>query len=155
MNIQTSPIDAWLEHTAHVEAWFNSLIENDPTAYEKSICTHYLSDHNKDAINEQTILLAKLQESIYKCHSKILQLSGVGYELSQMENVKKLILTTVSWIEEIFCYSIVDWAEMQHLYHEQISYIRLRIIGINYCLSFSREVLNIYLLLNIQITIYF
>ena len=118
-NIQTSPIDAWLDHTTRVQARFNRLIKNDPIAYLESICTLYLTDHDKDAIQEQTILLAKLQKSIYKCHSEVLQLSGVGDELSRVENVKKIIWTTVSWVEEVFCYAIVDWTEVQHLYHER------------------------------------
>ena len=118
-NNQTSPIDAWLEHTTRIQARFNRLIKNDPIAYLESICTLYLADHDKDAIQEQTILLAKLQKSIYQCHSEILQLSGVGDELSCVENVKKIIWTTVSWVEEVFCYAIVDWTEVQLLYHEQ------------------------------------
>ena len=118
-NIRTSPIDTWLENTTRVQAWFNTLIKTDPIAYLESICTLYLADHDKDAIQEQTILLAKLQKSIYKCHSEILQLSGVGDELSRVENVKKIIWTTVSWVEEVFCYAIVDWTEVQRLYHER------------------------------------
>jgi hypothetical protein len=118
-NIRTSPIDTWLENTTRVQAQFNTLIKNDPIAYLESICTLYLADHDKDAIQEQTILLAKLQKSIYKCHSEILQLSGVGDELSRVENVKKIIWTTVSSVEEVFCYSIVDWTEVQRLYHER------------------------------------
>jgi hypothetical protein len=118
-NIQTSPIDAWLEHTTRIQARFNRLIKNDSIAYMESICTLYLADHNKDAIHEQTILLSKLQKSIYKCHSEILQLSGVGEELSRVEHVKKIILTTMSWVEEVFCSAIVNWTEVQHLYHEQ------------------------------------
>jgi hypothetical protein len=117
-NIQT-PIDAWLEHTNRIQTRFNRLIKNDPIAYLESICTLYLADHDKDAIQEQTILLAKLQKSIYRCHDEILQLSGVGEELSCVENVKKIICTTVSWVEEVFCYAIVDWTEVQRLYHER------------------------------------
>ena len=118
-NILTSPIDAWLEHTTRVQARFNRLIKTDPIAYLESICTRYLADHDKDAIQEQTILLAKLQKSIYKCHSKILQLSGVGEELSRVENIKKDIWKTVSWVEEVFCYAIVDWTEVLRLYNER------------------------------------
>jgi hypothetical protein len=118
-NVQTSPIDAWLEHATRVQARFNRLIKNDPIAYVESICTLYLADHDKDAIQEQTILLAKLQKSIYKCHSEILQLSGVGEELSHVENIKKDIWKTVSWVEEVFCYAIVDWTEVQRLYNER------------------------------------
>jgi hypothetical protein len=92
-NIQTSPIDAWFKHTTRIQAQFNRLIKNDSIAYMESICTLYLTDHDKDAIYKQTILLFKLQRSIYKCHSKILQLSGVGEELSHVEHVKKIILT--------------------------------------------------------------
>jgi hypothetical protein len=118
-NIQTSPIDAWLEHTTRIQARFNRLIKNDSIAYMESICTLYLADHNKDAIHEQTILLSKLQKSIYQCHSKILQLSGVGEELSRVEHIKKFILTTISWVEEVFCSAIVDWTEVQRLYDER------------------------------------
>jgi hypothetical protein len=119
MNVPTSPVDAWLEHTTRVQARFNRLIKNDPIAYLESICTLYLADHNKEAIHEQATLLAKLQKSIYKCHDEILQLSGVGDELSRVEIVKKNICTTVSWVEEVFCYAIVDWTEVQRLYDER------------------------------------
>ena len=102
-----------------MQAQFHKLVKNDPIAYVESICSLYLADRDKDAIQEQTILLAKLQKSIYKCHGKILQLSGVGDELSRVEKVKKIISTTVLWVEEVFCYAIVDWAEVQHLYHER------------------------------------
>ena len=115
----TCPIDTWLEHTTHVQGRFNKLIKNDPKAYLESICTRYLADHDKDVIQKQTILLAKLQKLIYKCHNEVLQLVGVGDELSCVENVKKIIWTTVSWVEEVFCHAIVNWTEVQHLYHEQ------------------------------------
>jgi hypothetical protein len=118
-SVQTSPIDAWLEHTTRIQARFNTLIKNDPIAYLESICILYLADHDKEAIHEQTSLLAKLQKSIYRCHNEILQLSGVGDELSRVENVKKIIWTTVSWVEEVFCYAIVDWTEVQRLYDER------------------------------------
>ena len=115
-----SPVNAWLENTTRIHARFNRLTKNNPIAYLESICTLYLADKDKDAIQEQTILLAKLQKSIYKCHSEVLQLSGVGDELLRVDNVKKIIGTTVSWVEEVFCYAIVDWTEVQRLYHEQI-----------------------------------
>ena len=118
-NTKTSQVDIWLEHTTRVQARFNKLTKNDPIAYLESICTLYLSDHDKDAIQEQTVLLAKIQKSIYKCHGKILQLSGVGDQLSRVENVKKIIGTTPSTVEEVFCYAIVDWHEMQRLYREK------------------------------------
>jgi hypothetical protein len=57
IQVQTCPIDAWLKRTTHVQAQFNKLIKNDPIAYLETICTLYLADHNKDAIQEQTILL--------------------------------------------------------------------------------------------------
>ena len=118
-NVQRSPVDAWLKHTTRVQARFNRLVKNDPITYVESICTVYLADHDKEAIQEQTTLLAKLQKSIYKCHDEILQLSGVGDELLCVEKVKKIIWTTVSWVEEVFCYAIVDWTEVQRLYDER------------------------------------
>jgi hypothetical protein len=85
----------------------------------ESICAIYLADHDKDAIQEQAILLDKLQKFIYKCHGEILQLVGVGEELSRVENIKKDIWKTVSWVEEVFCYAIVDHTEVQRLYQER------------------------------------
>ena len=71
--MSTCPIDSWLEHTTRVQDRFNKLIKNDPKAYLESICIRYLADRDKDVIHEQTILLAKLQKSIYKCHNEVLQ----------------------------------------------------------------------------------
>jgi hypothetical protein len=118
-NTETHPINSWLEHTTRVQARFNRLIKNDPIAYLESICTRYLADQDKDSIQDQTILLAKIQKSIYKCHTEVLQLSGVGDDLSYVENVEKVIRTTVSWVEEVFCHAIVDWTEVQRLYRER------------------------------------
>lgn len=118
-NIGTSPIGAWLEHTTRIQARFNKLVKNNPVAYLESICTLYLADHDKHAIQEQTVILAKLQKSIYKCHGQILQLSGIGEELSCVEDVKKIICMTVSWVEEVFCHAIVDWTEVERIYREK------------------------------------
>lgn len=93
--------------------------QNNPVAYLESICTLYLNDHDKDRIQEQTVLLAKVQMSIYNCHDEVLQIYGIGDELSQVENVKKNICATVSWVEEVFCSAIVDWTEVQRLYRER------------------------------------
>ena len=106
MNTQTSPlaIDAWLDHTTRVQARFNRLIKNNPIAYLESICTLYLTDHDKDAIQEQMILLAKLQKSIYKCHSEVLQLSGAGDELSRVENENHLDNSIMGRGGVLLCY---------------------------------------------------
>ena len=121
MDNQTRPTETSISlyHTTRVQAQFDRLIKNNPIAYLDSICTLYLADHDKDAIQEQRVLLAKLQKSIYKCHDNVLQLSGVGDELLCVENVKKIILTTLSWVEEVFCYANVDWTEVQHLHQER------------------------------------
>ena len=114
-----SPIQTWLEHTTRVQAHFNRVIDNNPIAYLESICTLYLSDHDLERIQEHTITLSNLQKSIYKCHTEVLQLSGVGQDLSRVESVKKQICTTVSWVEEVFCHAIVDWTDVQRQYDEQ------------------------------------
>jgi hypothetical protein len=87
--------------------------------YAEKICVGFLADHDKDVIHEETIRLAKLQKSIYKCLGKVLQLSGIGDEYSRVESIKKAICTTITWVEEIFCYAIVDWAEVQRIHSER------------------------------------
>jgi hypothetical protein len=119
--IQASPINSWpgLDQAARVQLRFNKLVNQNPTAYVEKICVSYLADHDKDVIHEETIRLAKLQKNIYNCQEKVLQLSGIGDEYSRVDSIRKVICTTISWVEEIFCYAIIDWAEVQRIHSER------------------------------------
>ena len=114
-----SPIKSWLDQAARVQLRFNKLVKRNPTAYAEKICVSYLSDHDKDVINEEMIRLAKLQKNIYNCQEKVLQFSGIGDKHSRVDSIRKVICTTISWVEEIFCYAIVDWAEVQRIHSER------------------------------------
>jgi hypothetical protein len=117
--IQASPINSWLDLATRIQFRFNKLVNQNPTAYAESICVGYLGDRDKDIIHEETIWLAKLQKKIYKCQEKVLQLSGIGDEHSKVDAIRKIICSTISWVEEIFCYAIVVWAEVQRIHSER------------------------------------
>jgi hypothetical protein len=102
-----------------VQARFDKLVNQNPTAYAERICITYLADRDKDVIHEETIRLAKLQKNIYICQEKVLQLSGVGDEHSRVDTIRSVICRTISWVEEIFCYAIVDWADVQRIHSER------------------------------------
>jgi hypothetical protein len=102
-----------------VQVQFDKLVNQSPTAYAERICVSYLADRDKDAIHEETIHLAKLQRNVYNCQDKVLQLSGIGDEHSRVDTIRKAICTTISWVEEIFCYAIVDWTEVQRIHSER------------------------------------
>ena len=93
-------------------------MNKNPKAYAEKICVGFLADRDKDVIHEETIRLGRLQKRIYKCQDKVLQLSGIGEEYSRVEDIKKAICTTIGWVEEIFCYAIVDWAEVLRIHSE-------------------------------------
>jgi hypothetical protein len=117
--IQARPIDTWLERVTRVEARFGKLVNQNSVAYTERICANYIADRDKDAIHQETIYLAKLQKIIYHCQDKILQISGIGDEHSRVDTVRKVICTTISWVEEVFCYAIVDWAEVKRIHSER------------------------------------
>lgn len=117
--IQTSPINSWLDYATRLQVRFNKLVNQNPSAYAEKICVGFLADRDKDIIHEETIRLAKLQKSIYKCQDKVLQLSGIGDEYSRVDSIRKAICTTIAWVEEIFCYAIVDWGEVQRIHGER------------------------------------
>ena len=95
------------------------MVNQNPSAYAEKICVGFLADRDKDIIHEEMIRLAKLQKSIYKCQDKVLQLSGIGDEYSRVDSIRKAICTTIAWIEEIFCYAIIDWGEVQRIHGER------------------------------------
>ena len=95
---------------------FDKHTHSDVFRFVDLICTTFIADRNKDSIHEQAITLSRLQKGIYKCHDEILQAAGVGSGLSEVDRVRKKICTTVSWVEEIFCYAIVGWTEVNELY---------------------------------------
>jgi hypothetical protein len=78
------------------------LVNQNPTAYAEKICIGYLADRDTDVIHKETICLAKLQKNIYKCQEKVLQLCGIGDKHSRVDTIRKVICTTISWVEEIF-----------------------------------------------------
>ena len=98
---------------------FNKIVNQNPTAYAENICVNYLADRDKEAIHEETIRLAKLQKKIYNYQEKVLQLSGIGDKHSRVDSIRNIICTTISWVEEIFCYAIIDWAEVQRVHTER------------------------------------
>ena len=112
----TTPVDSWLDRTHRIEMRFDKLTHGNVFQFVDLICTTFIADRNKDSIHEQVILLSRLQKGIYKCHNEILQAAGVGSEFSEVERVRKKICTTVSWVEEIFCFAIVGWTEVNELY---------------------------------------
>ena len=117
--IQASPINLWLDYATCLQVQFNKFVNQNPTVYAEKICVGFLADCDKDIIHEEKICLEKLQKSIYKCQNKVLQLCGIGDECSRVDCIRKAICTTITWVEEIFCYAIIDWAEVQQIHGER------------------------------------
>ena len=112
----TSLVDSWLERARRIEMRFDKLTNGDSMTFVDQICTTFILDRSKDSIHEHSIALSKLQKGIYQCHNEILQVAGVGSELSKVEKVQTRICTVVSWVEEVFCHAIVGWSDVQNLY---------------------------------------
>jgi len=106
----------WLKRARRIEARFNEIVANDSVAYVQTLCVNFLLDKDKASLHESSISLSKLRKTIYTCHAEILQACGVGDELSKVEAIEKEIQTAISWVEEVFCYAIVDWTEVERLF---------------------------------------
>jgi hypothetical protein len=112
----TSPVDSWLERAHQIEVRFDKLTNGDGMTFVDQICMTFILDQSKNSIHEYSIALSQLWRGIYQCHNEILQVAGVGSELSEVERVRTKICTRVSWIEEVFCHAIVGWSDLQNLY---------------------------------------
>jgi hypothetical protein len=112
----TSPVDSWLERAHRIEVRFDKLTNGNGMTFVDEICSTFILDRSKDSIHEHSIALSQLQKGIYRCHNEILQVAGVGSELSEVERVRTKICTIVSWVEEVFCHAIVGWSDVHNLY---------------------------------------
>ncbi|KAJ3513188.1 hypothetical protein NLJ89_g3089 [Agrocybe chaxingu] len=90
-----------------------------PYAFVNSICKNFLANRDKDEIHKQTIALGKFRKSIQKYQDLILQECGIGDQWSEVEGVRKQICETLSLVEEVFCYALVDWDEVRRLHAEK------------------------------------
>ena len=103
-------------HVNRINQRFKTTTYNAPALFTEQICLRFLSDGNKDAINESMEKVSKSQQSIYKYQNEILTLTGVGPEFHRVAEISKEINLVVRWIEEIMCIAMVEPSEVVKMY---------------------------------------
>jgi hypothetical protein len=91
-----------------------------PQDYVERICASFLENRDKDRIYEEVVRISRYRNSIYRYQNEVYALAGAGPEHERAAEVGKEICMVLSWVEEILCYAMVDFSEVQerHLARE-------------------------------------
>lgn len=106
-----------------VAAKFDVLMKGDPRQHVHDICGKYIISRSKDVLRDAIIALTPLQQSIYRYQAELLTLGGLGKEWIRSEEVSKVILKVVRYLEDLLCYAMVDPEELIDLFRRhQLGY---------------------------------
>ncbi|RDB27040.1 hypothetical protein Hypma_005155 [Hypsizygus marmoreus] len=81
-----------------------------------TVCTQYLSSHDKDDINDAIIKISPLQCSINRYQDEILQVSGVSEEWQRSEDVARSVREVIQNLEELLCTAMVGYDDLVSLH---------------------------------------
>lgn len=107
------PLASWKEGVERIQRSLARTVGTSPQVYVEGICAAYLEERDKDRIYEKIVRLSKLQNMIYRYSNEVYALAGVGPEHERATQVGADVNTVLGWLEEIFCYAIVDFKEVQ------------------------------------------
>lgn len=107
------PLASWMEGVERINRSLGRTVGASPHDYVEGICAAYLEEQDKDLIYERIVRLSKLQGMIGRYANEVYALVGVGPEYKRAAQVGTNVNTVVSWLEEVFCYAMVDFREVQ------------------------------------------
>jgi hypothetical protein len=105
-----------MEHANRVFARMNRITLDNPTAFMEQVCLAFLTNKDIDAVHQHVVKLGKCQKSIYKYQNEIYTLGGITQDYHTVDKMVKEICRVVRWIEELFCYAMVDIAEVGRMH---------------------------------------
>lgn len=108
-----------MEGVERVHRCLNRATEGAPRSYVEQICSSFLDNQDKDPIHDKVVRLGRLQKSAYRYENEVYALVGVTKEYRRASEVVKEVNMVLSWVEEIFCYAMVDVEEVRDRYTEK------------------------------------
>lgn len=102
----------------NVKRQLDKLTENQPYKFADAVCLEFLKNREKDNIHEHVTKLGNLQKRVICCQDEILQLAGIGKEWSQLLEIAEEVRKMTCWVEEIFCYAIVAYSEVERMHQD-------------------------------------
>ena len=61
----------------------------------------FLGNRNTDTLDEQIVIIDKLQTSINHYGNEVLTLSGMGPEYEKIREITRVVCDVVKWLEEV------------------------------------------------------
>lgn len=102
----------------NIDRLLDEMTDKQPRQFAEAICLEFLNSHDKDKIHKHVVQLGKLQKRIVRCQDEILQLAGVGKEWNRLAEVAEDIRIITCWVEEIFCYAMVAYSEVEQMHRD-------------------------------------
>ncbi|KAF9545570.1 hypothetical protein CPC08DRAFT_769838 [Agrocybe pediades] len=110
-------IEAWMEQGRRVQRRFQKWCNNNPKELLESIYQRCIKDDVMQmSIEDSLSYIVTLQNSIDRFQDEILNLSGVGAALEELQAIGACITTTRNWVDELFCFTALGHLELKKMY---------------------------------------
>lgn len=116
-SVQDKQIKFYMFKAENVKRQLDRMTGDNPQQFVDEICLSFLRSGEKDVIHEYVTKLGDFQKRVVHCQDEILQLAGVGEEWNRLSEIAEDVRKMTFWVEEIFCYAIVAYLDVDRMYH--------------------------------------
>ena len=92
------------------------ITEDSPAKFVDRICREFMYTLDAEPLKALSKKCSDILTSINHCHSKVLQLAGVGSQLESINETIQSVRKLIGWIDEIECVIIIDQRDVFRMY---------------------------------------
>ena len=78
-----------------------------------------MASADENLINTAITTISQFREHLHNCENRVLQLAGVGKELTQVHSALRDVNMIIMWLEELCCYVMSDIAGLADMHASQ------------------------------------
>ena len=115
-----APVTVWLERADRIAARLRKITGDDTKKYLHRIVEDFLGNRNTDTLDEQIVIIDKLQTSINRYGNEVLTLSGMGPEYEKIREITRVVCDVVKWLEEVLWVATIgDVDDVEAMFKER------------------------------------
>ena len=115
----SNQLASYLWQTKSIRKELGVITEHSPRSYVESIYTKYMASVDENLINTAITTAGKFRDCLHDCENGVLQLAGVGNELTEVHSALRDVNMIIGWLEELYCYVMSDVAELVDMHASQ------------------------------------
>ncbi|KAF9041368.1 hypothetical protein BJ165DRAFT_1530098 [Panaeolus papilionaceus] len=112
-----SEMRIWNERATRIHKRFLRYLDGSAVQFLHKASREYLQQRTSMPFLERSDMLGEFQLSLIRCHDGILQIYGVGDQLTVINSMIQDVKKVLNWLEEVACVALVDYSEVRKSYH--------------------------------------